>query len=42
MSIALGKLGSEDGFDGDGSGVGAIREESGVIVWLCKNVLKGP
>ena len=42
MSIAFGELGSEDGFDGGGSGVGAIREECGVIVRLFKNVIKGP
>ena len=39
MGFALGLLGSEDGFDGRGSGVGAVREELGVIVLLGKDVI---
>ena len=39
MGIAFGELGSEDGFDGGGSGVRAVCEERGVIVLLSEEVV---
>ena len=39
MGFAFGQLGSEDGFDGGGTGVGAVREERGVIVLLSEEMV---